>query len=67
MVCADLAYLSMLFILEVQSSRINSMLKKANYVGNGASCVRLLGSYDGAWYTEHNGNTIVTVSQMLME
>ncbi len=47
-------------------SLINSMLKKANSVDNGAS-KEVLGSYDGAWYTEHNGTTFVTVSQILME
>ena len=35
-------------------------------MGNGASNARL-GSYDGAWYTEHDGTTFVTVSQILME
>ncbi len=33
---------------------------------NGASKIRR-GSYDGAWYMEHNGTTFVTVSQILME
>ena len=33
--------------------------------GNRASTVSL-GSYDGARHTEHNGNTFVTVSQILM-
>ena len=26
-----------------------------------------LGSYDGVWYTEHNGTRFVIVSQILME
>ncbi len=42
------------------------MLKLANSVENGASNVRI-GSYNGAWYTERKGNTLVTVSQILME
>ncbi len=51
----------------VQStSRINNMFKSANSVGNGASNVRT-GSYDGAWCTEFNGTTFVTVSQILMK
>ena len=33
---------------------------------NGAKNVRL-GSYDGAWYTESNGTTFVTVSQIFIE
>ncbi len=33
---------------------------------NGASEIRL-GSYDDAWYMEHNCTTFVTVSQLLME
>ena len=48
-------YLNMLFILEM-----------ANYVQNGASKVKL-GSDAGAWYTECNCTTFVTVSQLLME
>ncbi len=35
-------------------------------MGNGARDVRIC-SYDGAWYTEHNGTTFVTVSQILVE
>ena len=27
----------------------------------------MLGSNDGAWYTEHSGTTFATVSQILME
>ena len=33
---------------------------------NGAGKMRL-GSYDGAWYTEHSGTRFVAVSQILME
>ena len=64
-----LAYLNMVFILEmalteVQAiSRINNIFKKANLCSN----VRR-GSYDGACYTEHSGNSFVsTVSLILME
>ncbi len=46
--------------LHHQTSHITS------HVGNGASNVRLC-LKGGAWYTEHNGNTFVTVSQILME
>ena len=35
-------------------------------MGNAASNVRL-DSEDVAWYTEYNGTTFVTVSQVLME
>ena len=64
-----LAYLSMLFILELAvqaSSRINIMLRWANSVENGASKVRL-GSSDGAWYAEQVGTSLVTISAILME
>ncbi len=27
----------------------------------------MLGSYDGAWYTERNDTTFVTVSQIMVE
>ncbi len=54
-------------LLAVQAiSRIINIFKLANYVGNGASRMRL-GSYDGAWYTEGNGTKVVTVSQILGE
>ena len=46
--------------------RINNMLKWANSVGNDASKV-VIGSYDGAWCTQHNGTNFLTVSQILME
>ncbi len=49
----DLAYLS-------------NMVTWANSVGNSARNVRI-GSYDGACYTECNGTTFVTVSQILMK
>ena len=63
----ELAYLSMIFILEVQTtSKINIMLRYAMCSRNHASNLRL-GSYDGAWYNEHNGTTYVTVSQILIE
>ena len=44
----------------------NNIFKQINYVENGAIRIRL-GSYDGAWYTEHNGTASVTVSQILKE
>ena len=75
---AEFAYLSILFKLEVlytagsaehavQSiSRINNMLKKAKSRRIQTSNVRI-GSCDGAWCTECNGSTFVTVSQLLMK
>ncbi len=48
------------------SSRTNNMLKWANFGENQARLVKL-GSYNGAWYTEHNGKTFVTVSQIFIE
>ena len=47
-------------------SRINNMFKWNNCVENGASSVRL-DLYGSTWYSEHNGNTFVTVSQLLMD
>ena len=49
-------------------SRVNNigLFKKGNSCRNLASNVRL-GSYDGAWHTEHNGTKFVTTSQILME
>ena len=35
-------------------------------MGNGTGSVRL-GSYDGAWYTEHKGTKFATVSQIFVE
>ena len=55
-----LAYLSMLFILELACT-----LKSANLGENDARLVKL-GSYDGAWYTEYNSTTSVPISQILM-
>ena len=45
---------------------IYNIFKWAKWVKNGASKMRL-GSYDGAWYTEHNGNTFMMISQILMK
>ena len=47
-------------------TRINNMLKKAKSVGNDARNVRS-SSCDGAWCTEHNDTSFVTVSQILMK
>ena len=62
--------ISMLFILEVAcipgSARINTMLKMAEFVGTDTKIMKL-DSYDGTWYTEHNGTTFMTISHILME
>ena len=44
----------------------NKMLKCANVFKNGASNVKL-GSDVGAWITEYNGATCVTISRISME
>ena len=64
---SKLVYLSMLFILELPCcSRINNILKCANFVETGASEVTL-GSYDGALSTEHIAKMFVTIFQILKE
>ena len=75
----ELAYFSMLFTTFVTVSQIlmewgksftitgiNNMIKKAKFGRNYDRKVKL-GSCDGTWYTERNGTTFVTVSQILME
>ena len=69
----ELAYLSLLFILELActtgvhaSSKINNMLREANFSRNQNSKLRI-GSYNGAWCAEHIGAAFTTISQILME
>ena len=72
-VMTKLNYLSMLFILllaplsAVQaSSRINNMLRQANFYKNLNSELKL-GSYDGTWCAKRNGATFATIPQILIE
>ena len=68
-VSVKLAYFSMLFILKLActaSTRINNMLKQANFGKNHASKLKL-GLHDGVWYTEYNGANLMIVSQKMMQ
>ncbi len=47
-------------------ARINNWLKWANLVSSDVSWLKL-GSFDGAWFTEYNGNNSVAISQIFME
>ncbi len=58
----------MLFMLAPQAvhaiTRINCMLRQANFVKPAAS-KRRLDSFSGAWYTKHNGTTLRIIFQIL--
>ena len=65
---STLAHLDMPFILALilqTSARINNKHKVANFSRNHDNNVKL-GAYNGAWYTERNGISLMALSQMLM-
>ncbi len=55
-----------IFILNVRWSKINDVLEKANNGGNHGNRVNLI-PYAGDWLTDRGGNTVGTISQILME
>ena len=56
----------MLFIRELASSRINNMVKWANFDWTADRKVKSALN-DGVWCTEHNGTTYVIMSLLLVE
>ena len=66
---AKLPYLSMLFVLELWTvhtiTRINDMLRWANFVKTGAS-KGILYSFNGALHTKHNDGTFMIIFKILI-